>query len=152
MTATTKDGSLVRTFNLRYRRKKEVIKKAMLTDGMWMLVTSIKETTEPEEFRLSPKKIIRAYRGRNRVEEGFREVKSFLEFQPSYVYTDCHVRAYYTICILGYLLDVTVTNKLRERPIEDVGSVSAFYATLARCGVAKLGVSGAECVGKKLMW
>ena len=148
---TTKDGSLTRTFNLKYSRDKKAIKKAMLTDGMWMLVTNITGTTEPEEFRLSPEKIIRAYRDRNRVEEGFREVKSFLKFQPTYVYTDCHVRAHYTICILGYLLDVTVTNRLRERPVEAVSSVGKVHSTLARCEVAKLGVRGTECVGRKLM-
>jgi transposase len=148
---TTKGGSLVRTFNLKYRRKKEAIKKAMLTDGMWMLVTNICETTEPEELRLSPEKLISAYRDKNRVEEGFREVKSFLKFQPTFVYTDEHVRAHYTICILAYLLDVTVTNKLREAPVEDVGSVSKVYSTLARCEVAKLGVRGTKCEGKKLM-
>lgn len=148
---TTKEGSLVRTFNLKYSREKKAIKKAMLTDGMWILVTNITGTTEPEEFRLSPEKIIRAYRDRNRVEEGFKEVKSFLKFQPTYVYTDCHVRAHYTICILSYLLDVTVTNKLRESPVKDVGSVGKVHSTLARCEVAKLSVRGTECVGKKLM-
>jgi hypothetical protein len=30
------------------------------------------------------------------------------------------IRAHYTICILSYLLDVTVTNKLREAPVRDV--------------------------------
>ena len=48
----------------------------MLTDGMWTLVTNICETTEPVEYRLGPGEIIKAYRDKNRVEEGFREVKS----------------------------------------------------------------------------
>ena len=148
---TMEGGSEVRTFDLKYRRKKEAIEKAMLTDGMWMLVTNITKTTEPEKFRLSPEELIRAYRDKNRVEEGFRELKSFLKFQPTFVYTDEHVRAHYTICILGYLLDVTVTNKLREAPIRDVSSVSKVYSTLARCEVAKLGVRGVKCEGKKLM-
>ena len=148
---TTEGGSEVRTFNLKYMRKKKAIEKAMLTDGMWMLVTNITETTEPEEFRLSPEKLIQAYRDKNRVEEGFRELKSFLKFQPTFVYTDEHVRAHYTICILSYLLDVTVTNKLRETPSRDVSSVSKVYSTLARCEIAKLGVKGIKCEGKKLM-
>ena len=148
---TMEGGSEVRTFDLKYRRKKEAIEKAMLTDGMWMLVTNITKTTEPEKFRLSPEELIRAYRDKNRVEEGFRELKSFLKFQPTFVYTDEHVRAHYTICILGYLLDVTVTNKLREAPVRDVSSVSKVYSTLARCEIAKLGVRGIKCEGKKLM-
>ncbi len=148
---TTKEGAEVRTFNLKYGRKKEAIKKAMLTDGMWMLVTNITKTTEPVEFRLGPEKLICAYRDKNRVEEGFKEVKSFLKFRPTFVYSNDHVRAHYTICILAYLLDVTVTNRLREAPVEDVSSVRKVYSTLERCGVAKLGVRGTKCEGRKLM-
>lgn len=148
---TTKGGSEVRTFNLKYGMKKEAIKKAMLTDGMWMLVTNITKTTEPEEYRLSPEKFICAYRDKNRVEEGFKEVKSFLKFRPTFVYSNDHVRAHYTICILAYLLDVTVTNRLREAPVKNVGSVSKVYSTLERCEVAKLGVKGTKCEGRKLM-
>ena len=148
---TTKEGSEVRTFNLKYARKKEAIRKAMLTDGIWMLVTNITDTIEPEELRLSLEKLVSAYRDKNRVEEGFRELKSFLKFQPTFVYTDDHVRAHYTICILGYLLDVTVTNKIRESPVGEVGSVSNVYSKLGRCEVAKLGVRGTKSEGKKLM-
>jgi len=91
---TTKRGSEVRAYNLKYEWKKEAIEKAMLTDGMWMLSTNITGTTEPEEFRLSPVKLISAYRDKNRVEEGFKEVKSFLKFRPTFVYSNEHVRAH----------------------------------------------------------
>jgi len=47
-----------------------------------------------------------------------------------------------TISVQGYLLDVTVANKLREAPIRDVSSVSKVYNMLARCEVAELGVRG----------
>ena len=151
MILTTEKGSPVRSFNLKYNRKEEAIEKAMLSDGMWMLVTNITKTTEPEKFKLSPEDLIRAYRDKNRVEESFRELKSFIKFQPTFVYTDERVRAHYTICILSYLLDVTVTDKLREAPIRNVSSVSKVYSTLARCEVAKLSVRGIKCEGKKLM-
>ncbi|HZK55116.1 MAG TPA: hypothetical protein VFC84_13090, partial [Desulfosporosinus sp.] len=58
------------------------------------------------------------------------------------VYTDEHVRAHYTICILSYLLDVTVTNKLRENRIEGVSSVNKVYRALERCEIGKLGMKG----------
>ncbi|MGP8337193.1 MAG: IS1634 family transposase [Methanosarcinaceae archaeon] len=135
-------GSEVQTFDLVYERKTKAIKKAMLIDGVWMLVTNICETTEPEKYRLDPVGIIKAYRDKNRVEEGFREVKSFLKFQPTFVYTKEHVRAHYTICILSYLLDVTITNKLRENKIEGVSSVNKVYRILERCEIGKLGLKG----------
>ena len=139
---TKNSGSEVHSFDLVYERKTEAIKKAMLTDGIWMLVTNICETTEPAEYRLGPRELIKAYRDKNRVEEGFKEVKSFLKFQPTFVYTKEHVRAHYTICILSYLLDVSITNKLRENCIEGVSSVNKMYRILERCEIGKLGLKG----------
>lgn len=55
-------------------------------------------------------------------------MKYFLKFRPSFVYTNDHVRAHYTICILGYLLDVT--NRFREAPVEDVASVGGVSRVL----------------------
>jgi len=82
------------------------------------------------------------YRAQNRVEEGFKEVKSFLKFQPTFAYTKEHIRAHYTICILSYLLDVSITNKLRENMIEGVSSVNKMYRILEGCEIGKLGVKG----------
>ncbi|PXF61977.1 MAG: hypothetical protein C4B59_01775 [Candidatus Methanogaster sp.] len=42
-----------------YEKNTEAIKKAMLTDGIWMLVTNICETTEPAEYRLGPRNLSR---------------------------------------------------------------------------------------------
>lgn len=139
---TGNGGYEVQTFNLVYEKNTEAIKKAMLTDGIWMLVTNICETTEPAEYRLGPRELIKAYRDKNRVEEGFREVKSFLKFQPTFVYTKEHVRAHYTICILSYLLDVSITNRIRENRIEGVSSVNKIYRILERCEIGKLGLKG----------
>jgi len=123
----------------------------MLVDGIWMLVTNITHTLESEGDRLKPEELIRAYRDKNRIEEAFRDVKSFIKFQPTFVYTDDHVRAHYTICILSYLLDVTVTNRLRQEPIEEISSVDKVHKILRRCEVGKLSVKGSECNGLKLM-
>jgi len=146
-----KNDSWISSFNLTYERNVETIKKAMLTDGIWMLVTNIIETIEPEEYRLGPEELIRAYRDKNMIEEAFRDIKSFIKFQPTFVYTDDHVRAHYTICILSYLLDITVTNKLRQRPIEGIGSVEKVHKILRRCEIGKLGMKGTEYSGLKLM-
>lgn len=144
-------GSSISSFNLTYERNVENIKKSMLIDGIWMLVTNITETLESEEDRLKPEELISAYRDKNRIEEAFRDVKSFIKFQPTFVYTDDHVRAHYTICILSYLLDVTITNKLRQKPIEGIGSVDKVHRILRGCEVGKLSVKGSECSGLKLM-
>jgi transposase len=144
-------GSSISSFNLTYERNEEAIKKSMLIDGIWMLVTNITDTLKSEEDRLKPEELISAYRDKNRIEEAFRDVKSFIKFQPTFVYTDDHVRAHYTICILSYLLDVTVTNRLRQEPIEEIGSVDKVHKILRRCEVGKLNVKGSDCSGLKLM-
>ncbi len=123
----------------------------MLTDGVWMLVTNVTDTIEPEEYRLKPEELICAYRDKNRIEEAFKDVKSFIKFQPTFVYTDDHVRAHYTICIMSYLLDVTVTNRLRQKPIEGIGSVEKVYKTLRKCEVGKLSFKRTDRGGLKLM-
>jgi len=146
-----KTGSSISSFNLTYKINVEAIEKAMLVDGIWMLVTNITDTLESEEDRLKPEELINAYRDKNRVEEAFRNVKSFIKFQPTFVYTDDHVRAHYTICILSYLLDVTVTNRLRQKPIEEIGSVEKVHRILRRCEVGKLSVKGSDRTGLKLM-
>ncbi len=144
-------GSSISSFNLTYEKNVESIKKAMLTDGIWMLVTNITETIENEEYRLKPEELICAYRDKNKIEEAFRDVKSFIKFQPTFVYTDDHVRAHYTICILSYLLDMTITNRLRQKPIEGVGSVEKLHRILRGCEVGKLRVKGYDRSGLKLM-
>jgi transposase len=146
-----KNGSLIGSFNLIFKRNVKSIEKAMLTDGIWMLVTNINKTLEPEEYRLSPKELISAYRDKNRIEEAFRDLKSFIKFQPTFVYTEDHVRAHYTVCILSYLLDMTVTNKLRQKAIENIGSVAKVYRILKNCEVGKLSVKGTDFSGLKLM-
>lgn len=116
-----------------------------------MIVTNISTTVEPEEYRLGPEELIKSYRDKNRIEEAFKEVKSFLKFQPTFVYTDEHVRAHYTICILSYLLNMTVTNKLREQPIEGVGSVRKVHKLLKRSEIGIISVKGTKYSGMKLI-
>jgi len=145
------NGSPIKSFNLTYEKNIEAIKKAMLVDGIWMIVTNITDTLKSEEDRLKPEELISAYRDKNKIEEAFRNVKSFIKFQPTFVYTDDHVRAHYTICILSYLLDVTITNRLRQEPIEEMGSVDKVHRILRRCEVGKLSVKGSDCSGLKLM-
>ncbi len=41
-------------------------------------------------------------------------MKSFIRIQPFNVWTSKHVRAHYTICVLSYLLDITIANRLKE--------------------------------------
>lgn len=145
------NASPIETFNLTYWKKDDTIENSKLRDGLWMLVTNIKEDTSSDEYQLKADKLIAAYRNKNRVEEGFKEVKSFLKFQPTFVSTRDHVSAHYTICILSYLLNVTITNKLRSNPINGVDSVRKLYDILKPCEIGEISVKNTEHIGRKLM-
>jgi hypothetical protein len=94
---------------------KEAIKQAKRTDGLWVIVTN-NTGIEKEGKKLTEKDLISAYRDKNQIEQAFRDVKSFIKI-PFNVWEPKHVRAHYTICVLSYLLNITVTNRLREANI-----------------------------------
>ena len=73
--------------------------------------------------------MIIAYRDKNQIEQAFKDVKSFIKIQPFNVWEPKHVRAHYTICVLSYLLNVTITNRLREAKI-DIKSSQKIYEIL----------------------
>jgi transposase len=107
---------------------KEAIKKAKRTDGLWAIITNeLGKDDNNEGF--TEDELISAYRDKNQIEQAFRDVKSFIKIQPFNVWEKKHVRAHYTICVLSYLLDITVTNRLRAANI-DVKSPQKVYKIL----------------------
>jgi hypothetical protein len=107
---------------------KEVIKKAKRTDGLWTIVTNILGKNDNNEG-FTEGELISAYRDKNQIEQAFKDVKSFIKIQPFNVWDAKHVRAHYTICVLSYLLDITISNRLREVNI-DVKSPQNVYKIL----------------------
>ena len=82
-------------------------------DGFWLLVTNHSEK-EDQEFKLKTEEAIRPYREKEIIEEAFRDIKSFVEIEPVFVWTEDHVKAHYTICVLSYLINRTLTMRLHE--------------------------------------
>jgi transposase len=107
---------------------KEAIKQAKRTDGLWVIVTN-NTGKEKEGKKLTEDDLISAYRDKNQIEQAFKDVKSFIKIQPFNVWEPKHVRAHYTICVLSYLLNITVTNRLREANI-DIRSSQKTYEIL----------------------
>ncbi len=107
---------------------KEAIRKAKRTDGLWVIVTN-NAGKEEEGKKLTEEDLISAYRDKNQIEQAFKDVKSFIKIQPFNVWEPKHVRAHYTICVLSYLLNITVTNRLREANI-DIRSSQKIYEIL----------------------
>jgi len=107
---------------------KEAIKQAKRTDGLWVIVTN-NTGEEKEGKKLTEEDLISAYRDKNQIEQAFKDVKSFIKIQPFNVWEPKHVKAHYTICVLSYLLNITVTNRLREANI-DIRSSQKTYDIL----------------------
>ena len=147
------DGKDINTFKIIPKETKETEnakKKAKKTDGLWVIVTNVLEKGKDKEG-LTAEELIDTYRNKNRVEEAFRDVKAFIDIQPFNVWTKDHVKAHYTICVLSYLLDVTVTNKIRKHKIEGIFSVHKAYEKLEKYNIAGIEVEGTEHSGKKMV-
>ena len=121
-------------------------KESSAEDGFWLLVTNHKEKKRGE-FIKSSEEVISPYRDKVVVESSFRDIKSFIEVSPGYVWTEEHVKAHYTICVLAYLIDRTLTLQLHK----NIGSVSTdvvsherLYWTLSKC---KINLISVENVG-----
>ena len=95
-----------------------------LTIEKFRKIRVISVTFESQEVDL-----IRAYRNKNQIEQALKDVKSFIKIQPFNVWTPKHVRAHYTICVLSYLLDITIANRLKEVDI-GVRSPQKVYEVL----------------------
>ena len=74
-------------------------------------------------------------------------MKSFVKIQPFNVWTPKHVRAHYTICVLSYLLDITIANRLKEVDI-GVRSPQKVYEVLKDGIIGKITM---KSIGVKLM-
>ena len=123
---------------------KEAIKQAKRTDGLWVIVTN-NTGEEKEGKKLTEEDLISAYRDKNQIEQAFKDVKSFIKIQPFNVWEPKHVKAHYTICVLSYLINITVTNRLREANI-DIRSSQKTYEILRDGIIGKMSLksSGEE--------
>lgn len=114
-------------------------------DGFWMLVTNHNERTENGAFSQDAEAVIKPYREKVVIESAFRDIKSCIEIAPVHVWTLEHVKAHYTICVLAYLLDRTLTLKLHERPgicSEKVVAHTRLYSELETCLINHTKVAG----------
>jgi transposase len=111
-------------------------------DGFWLLVTNHKER-EGEVFRLPAEEAIIPYRDKVVIESAFRDIKSFLEVAPVHVWTEYHIKAHYTVCVVAHLVDRTLTLRLHKHPgdlTRDVVSHEKLYQKLSGCLIDRIEV------------
>lgn len=137
---STKSPREVKSFKIVLEIEGEKLKKVKLTDGLCCFITNHKEK-EKGVYNYPTRRIITSYRDKDKIERAFRNIKSFVKFSPVYVFKEEHVRAHYTICILSYLLNISVVNQVKEAKISSFRSSDRIHEELSSCILAEFKAS-----------
>ena len=124
-----KNGTVksVESFRVQVNKKADIIVADKLLDGVCVFITNHIER-QGRGFKISPSKVIRAYRNKTKIEDVFKNVKSFLKIRPFFVNTEKHVKAVYTICILAYFLNKFLANQRKSAGEKDYLNSKELYA------------------------
>ncbi len=134
------DEVKIRTFQGSVIVDEEKKKAAGKLDGFWLLVTNHVEKNS-DSFKVSAKEAISPYREKVVIESAFRDIKSFVEVSPVFVWTEAHVKAHYTICVLSHLINRTLTLRLHKfigNLTEGTVSHEKLYAMLSACMIDQI--------------
>jgi transposase len=115
-------------------------------DGFWLLVTNHTEKTQ-QGFKIGPQDAINPYRDKVIIESAFRDIKSFIEIEPIFVWTDLHVKAHYTICVLSHLINQTLTLRLHKHKgdaTKEIISHEKLYRELSDCLIDHIEVKNVQ--------
>jgi transposase len=131
------DIKAVKSFKAKVKIKKDTIKADKLLDGLCVFLTNHTEK-HGRGFKVKPQTIIKAYRDKTKIEDVFKNVKSFLKIRPLFVNTEAHVKAVYTICVLAYFINRYLANKRKEIGDKDYLNSKALYAPFKDIDIATL--------------
>ena len=126
---TLKDGTVktVNSFQVQIKTRKDIVQADALIDGICVFITNHTEK-QGRGFKVKPETIIQAYRNKTKIEDVFKNVKSFLKLRPFFVNTAAHVRAVYTICILAYFINRYLANQRKVIEEKDFLNSRELYA------------------------
>lgn len=126
---------IVRSYQATVEVDQAQMRHAGRLDGMWMIVTNEVERNE-DKFSVSSIDIIKSYRDKHIIESSFRDIKSFVNLKPAFVWTAKHVQAHYTICVLAHLLRRSLSKQLSETKTgedKEVVSAEECFSVLKKC-------------------
>ncbi len=124
----------INSFSIEYTIDDAALKKQQHFDGVSCFLTN-SQILKPEE-------VISAYRRKNKIEEAFREIKSYLQIRPFYLTRDERVRAHVSICILGYLLLNAFEEALSK--LDNPPSGPDALSILGHCQLNRIGLKGED--------
>ncbi|MCP4752902.1 MAG: transposase [Proteobacteria bacterium] len=133
----TGDVKSIESFRVEIDRKNDIVNAEKLTDGVCVFVTNHIER-QGRGFKVKPRTIINAYRNKTKIEDVFKNVKSFLKLRPFFVNTDRHVKAVYTICILSYFMNKYLANQRQALGEKDYLNSKELFAPFKDVDIAVL--------------
>jgi transposase len=139
------ETTTIRTYQATVIVDEQAKRHAQRLDGFWLLVTNHIEKLG-NRYKLCAKDAIAPYREKLVIESAFRDIKSFVEVKPVYVWTQEHVKAHYTCCALSHLINRTLTLRLHEHQGDVSKHVVAheqLYEILSDCKVDRIEVLNA---------
>lgn len=124
-----KDGSArtVNSFQIEIEKKTNIIDTEKLTDGVCVFITNHLEQ-RGKGYKLTAQSAIKAYRDKTKIEDVFKNVKSFLKIRPFFVNKPLHVKAVYTICIMAYYINKYLSNQRKSLGEKDYLNSKELYA------------------------
>ncbi len=131
----------ITTYKIDYQIKKGKIESLKLSDGIYCILSNL-----PEEKASSF--LVSSYRQRRKVEVAFSYLKGFIEIRPFYHQKEERVKSHILICILGYLLQVTVEYLLKKKGYNL--TFQEFYRRTSRIRAVKLEIANIRRKGLKL--
>ena len=120
----------VRGQTLSVAENQEHLEREARLDGVFILQSSAQD--------LDPQAVVLAYKQLLWVERAFRTLKSFLRVRPVYHFTERRIRAHIFLCVLGYLLE----NHLRQRLLQSDCSARAALEALEPLRVVSYDLPG----------
>ena len=134
-----KNGNVksIKSFHIEIEKKDNVIKEDKLLDGVCVFITNHIEK-QGRGFKVKPQTIIKAYRNKTKIEDVFKNVKSFLKLRPFFVNTDNHVKAVYTICIQSYFINRYLSNQRIALGEKDFLNSKELYAPFKDIDISTL--------------
>jgi len=92
--------------------------------------------------------LVSSYRQRRKVEVAFSYLKGFIEIRPFYHQKEERVKSHILLCILGYLLQITVEHLLKKKGYNL--TFQEFYQKANRIRAVELEIANIRRKGLKL--
>lgn len=140
------DKGDIRTYQASVIVNDQAKRTAEKLDGFWLLVTNHIERVNTH-YTVAPEDAIMPYREKVVIESAFRDIKSFVEVKPVHVWTEAHVKAHYTCCVLSYLINRTLTLYLHEQKgslSKEVVAHERLYQELSDCQIDQIEVQNMQ--------